>query len=52
MLQGMDSENNLTFLLPETGYINPMVSLVVLVVITVLLFIIGVILLERKDISP
>jgi hypothetical protein len=52
LLQGMDPENGLTFLLPETGYINPMVSLVVLVVITVLLFILGIILLERKDISP
>jgi ABC-type transport system involved in multi-copper enzyme maturation permease subunit len=52
LIQGIDPENGLTFLLPETGYINPMVSLVVLVVITVLLFILGIILLERKDISP
>lgn len=36
----------------ETGYINPIVSIIVMVVITALLFILGIIILERKDIGP
>ncbi len=51
-LGSADPENGLTFLLPETGYINPIVSIIVMVVITVLLFILGLIILERKDIGP
>ncbi|NHJ48582.1 MAG: ABC transporter permease subunit [Asgard group archaeon] len=52
ILQTLEPENGLTFLIPETGYINPLVSLTALVVITVILLILGIILLERKDISP
>ena len=51
-LGSADPENGLTFLLPETGYINPIVSIIVMVAITALLFILGLIILERKDIGP
>jgi ABC-type transport system involved in multi-copper enzyme maturation permease subunit len=52
LLQAVEPENGLLFLIPETGYINPIVSLVFLVGITILLFVLGIVLLERKDISP
>ncbi len=51
-LGAADPENGLTFMLPETGYINPIVTIIVLVVITAVLFILGLIILERKDVSP
>ncbi len=46
-----DVENNLTFLLAETNYIHPLISLTVMIVITVVLLIIGISVLERKDVG-
>ncbi|MHA1556928.1 MAG: ABC transporter permease [Candidatus Heimdallarchaeota archaeon] len=50
-LGASDVENNLTFLLAETNYIHPLISLTVLIVITVVLLIIGIVVLERKDVG-
>ncbi len=46
-----DVENNLTFLLAETNYIHPLISLTVLIVITIVLLVIGIVVLERKDVG-
>ena len=51
-LGAADPENGMTFLLPETGHINPIVSIIAMVVVAAALFIIGLIILERKDIGP
>jgi len=51
-LGAADPENGLTFLLPETGYVNPIVSIIVIVAIAAALFILGLVVLERKDIGP
>ncbi|MHA1744203.1 MAG: ABC transporter permease [Candidatus Heimdallarchaeota archaeon] len=51
-LDSLDPENGITIISSVNSYISPIVSLIVLVSITVFLLILGLIILERKDISP
>lgn len=50
-LGASDTENGLNFLLPETGYINPIISIIFLAVFVVVILIVGIVILERKDVS-
>ena len=50
-LSASDTDQGLTFILPETGYINPIISIVVLIAITSIFLAIGLIVLNKKDVS-
>ncbi|MCF2144836.1 MAG: ABC transporter permease subunit [Candidatus Heimdallarchaeota archaeon] len=51
-LSNIDPENGITVIAAENNFISPLVSLIFLASITILLLILGLVLLERKDISP